>query len=127
MTWLVVQVAAGGALGAAGRFLTNVAFERTLGSDFPFATMVVNVGGSFVLGVVFVLLGGFSGDTGRFGPLLMTGFLGGYTTFSAYSLDSWLMFQSGRISEAIVYVLGSVLLSIAAVVAGIALTRSFQA
>ena len=122
----IVQVAIGGALGAVSRFLTSVAFERTVGSDFPYATMVVNVGGSFLLGVVFVMLGGLTGDTARFGPLIAIGFLGGFTTFSAYSLDAWVLFQSGRITEAMVYVFGSVILSLTAVVAGIVLARSLQ-
>lgn len=124
--WVVIQVAIGGALGAVSRFLVNFAFEHTMGSEFPYATMAVNVGGSFLLGIVFVLLGGISGETSRFAPLIMVGFLGGFTTFSTYSLDSWTLFQSGRITEAALYIFGSVFLSLAAIVAGIVLTRSLH-
>ena len=127
MIGLIIQVAIGGALGAVGRYLTSVAFERVVGTGFPYATMTVNVGGSFLLGVVFVLLGGLNDDTSRFGPLIMVGFLGGFTTFSTYSLDSWILFQNERVTEALLYVLGSVFLSLTAIVAGIALTRSLQA
>ena len=126
MIWIIIQVAVGGALGAVSRFLVNFAFDQTVGSEFPYATMAVNVGGSFLLGVVFVLLGGISGETSRFAPLIMVGFLGGFTTFSTYSLDSWTLFQSGRITEAALYIFGSAFLSLAAIVAGIVLTRSLH-
>ena len=123
MIWTILQVAIGGALGSVGRYLTGVGADRVLGFGFPYGTMVVNVGGSFVLGLLFVLLGGLSGDTSRYTALLLTGFLGGYTTFSAYSLDCWLLFQQGRIAEALLYAFGSAGLSIVACVAGIAIAR----
>ncbi|MDE0309251.1 MAG: fluoride efflux transporter CrcB [Acidiferrobacterales bacterium] len=123
MIFIIIQVAIGGAAGAVSRYLTSVAFERVVGTDFPYATMAVNVGGSFLLGVVFVLLGGLNGDAARLGPLIMVGFLGGFTTFSTYSLDGWILFQNGRITEALLYIFGSVFLSLTAIVAGIFLTR----
>ena len=123
MTWTILQVAIGGALGSVGRYLTGVGADRVLGIGFPYGTMAVNIGGSFVLGLLFVLLGGLSGDTSRYTALLLTGFLGGYTTFSAYSLECWLLFQQGRIAEALLYAFGSAGLSIVACVAGIAIAR----
>ena len=123
MIWTILQVAIGGALGSVGRYLTGVGADRVLGIGFPYGTMVVNIGGSFVLGLLFVLLGGLSGDTSRYTALLLTGFLGGYTTFSAYSMDCWLLFQQGRITEALLYAFGSAGLSIVACVAGIAIAR----
>ena len=95
MSWTIIQVAVGGALGAVGRYLTGVGLARAFGSSFPYGTLTVNVSGSFIVGVLFVLFGGLSGETGRYTALVMTGFLGGYTTFSAYSLDCWLLFQQG--------------------------------
>ena len=126
MSWTIIQVAVGGALGAVGRYLTGVGLARAFGSSFPYGTLTVNVSGSFIIGVLFVLFGGLSGETGRYTALVMTGFLGGYTTFSAYSLDCWLLFQQGRILEALLYAFGSAGLSIAACIAGIAVARISQ-
>ena len=126
MGWTIVQVAVGGAIGAVGRYLTGVGLARIFGSSFPYGTLTVNVSGSFIVGVLFVLFGGLSGETGRYTALVMTGFLGGYTTFSAYSLDCWLLFQQGRNLEAILYAFGSAGVSIAACIAGIVVARLSQ-
>ncbi len=126
MSWTILQVAAGGALGAVGRYLTGLAETRMLGGGFPYSTLLVNVSGSFVIGMLFVTFGGLSGETGRYTALVMTGFLGGYTTFSAYSLDCWLLLNQGRIAEALIYAFGSAGLSIAACVIGIAAARAIQ-
>ncbi len=121
-----LQVAAGGALGSVSRYLTRTGFDRLFSSEFPYATFAVNVGGSFAVGVIFVMLGGFSGESNRWAPLFLTGFLGGYTTFSAFSLDAWQLFHQGRVYESVLYVVGTVSLSLAAVLAGIAVTRYIQ-
>ena len=126
MLWIVIQIAIGGALGAVGRYFTGVAFARVLGTGFPYGTLTINVVGSLLVGILFVVLGGLNGETGRHAPFLITGFLGGFTTFSAYSLDSWILFQQGRVSEAVTYAVGSAILSILAVFAGIALARQFH-
>ncbi len=123
---VALQVAAGGALGSVSRYLTRAGFERLFASNFPYATLAVNVGGSFAVGVLFVLLGGFSGESNRWAPLFLTGFLGGYTTFSAFSLDAWQLFHQGRVYESVLYVAGTVSLSLVAALAGIAATRYFQ-
>lgn len=126
MGWTIIQVAVGGAIGAVSRYLTGVGFARIFGGSFPYGTLAVNVSGSFIVGVLFVLFGGLSGETGRYTALVMTGFLGGYTTFSAYSLDCWLLFQQGRNLEALLYAFGSAGLSIAACFVGIAVARVSQ-
>ena len=120
--WTVLQVAAGGALGAAGRHLTGIAAQRLLGSGFPFGTFTVNVLGSLLMGVAFVALGG-GAEQARIAPLVMTGFLGGYTTFSAYSLDVWQLIQGGRTDLALAYAVGSAVVSVAALFVGIAAAR----
>ena len=126
MLWTVFQIAIGGALGAVGRYFTSTTITRIVGSDFPYGTLTVNIGGSLVIGILFVQFGGLTGESNRYAPLVMTGFLGGYTTFSAFSLDYWLLFQQGRIFESLAYAIGSAVLSIAAVFVGIAVARCFQ-
>ena len=121
MIMTLPQVALGGALGASLRYLTNVAAMRTFGPGFPVATVLVNVLGSFLMGVLVVALAEKGGM--RFAPLLMTGVLGGFTTFSAFSLDAVTLYERGQIALAGGYVLGSVILSLAALVAGMAITR----
>jgi CrcB protein len=121
MIWTLAQVALGGAIGASARFLTYLAVMRGLGSGFPWGTLGVNVLGSFVMGVLVVWLS--ERDAMRLAPFLMTGILGGFTTFSAFSLDAVALWERGEPAQAAAYVGGSVLLSLAGLVAGMALTR----
>jgi CrcB protein len=117
------QVALGGAIGAALRYLTNVGALRLFGTGFPVATLVVNVAGSFLMGVLVVVLARKGGTD--LAPFLMTGILGGFTTFSAFSLDALTLWERGEALTAFTYVAASVLLSLAAIAAGLALARSF--
>ena len=121
----MVQVALGGAAGAVLRSLTGGLALRLIGPGFPWGTLAVNVLGSFVMGALVVTLAHLGGN--RFTPLLMTGLLGGFTTFSAFSLDALTLWERGEPALAGVYVLASVGLSLAAIVAGLALMRSFWA
>lgn len=116
------HVALGGAIGASGRYLTGVAALRLVGPGFPWATLVVNVLGSFLMGVVVVALAHLSAN--RFAPLLMTGMLGGFTTFSAFSLDAVTLWERGAQGQAVAYVCASVALSLTALVAGLLLARA---
>lgn len=117
----LMQVALGGAIGASARYLTGVAAIRLIGPGFPWATLVVNIVGSFLMGALIVVLAHQSGT--RWAPFLMTGLLGGFTTFSAFSLDAITLFERGQVLIAAAYVVASVLLSLAAIVAGLALAR----
>jgi CrcB protein len=119
------QVALGGAIGASARFLTNAAVMRWIGPGFPYGTMLVNVAGSFLMGVLVVVLAYKSGT--RFAPFLMTGVLGGFTTFSAFSLDALTLWERGQGALAGAYVIGSVVASIAALVAGVLTMRGVLA
>ncbi len=118
----LLQVALGGALGASGRYLTTTAVARLMGKSFPWGTMTVNVLGSFAMGVLVVMLAHLSGN--RFAPLLMTGVLGGFTTFSAFSLDAATLYERGQVGPAAAYILASVILSVLALFAGLWFARS---
>jgi len=125
MGFLIVFI--GGGIGAALRHGVNLLTPRLLGTAFPYATMFENVSGSLVMGLLAGYFAFKSGETAQSWRLfLTTGILGGYTTFSTYSLDSLLLYERGELGLAALYVLGSVLLSLGGVVAGITLVRSFS-
>ena len=124
MILTVLQVALGGALGASGRYLTGLAMTRLLGRGFPWGTLTVNILGSFAMGAIVVIL---ANTSNRFAPFLMTGVLGGFTTFSAFSLDFATLYERGDVAQAGFYVAASVAVSLAALFAGLLVTRSFFA
>jgi CrcB protein len=114
----------GGGIGAALRHGVNLGAARWLGTGFPFATLFVNVTGSFLMGAIAGYLA-FAGDVSQHWRLfLTTGVLGGYTTFSAFSLDAALLYERGEIGLAATYVAASVALSILGLFAGLWLARS---
>ncbi|MGO4914198.1 fluoride efflux transporter CrcB [Pseudogemmobacter sp. W21_MBD1_M6] len=125
MIQTLIQVALGGAIGASLRYITNMAALRVMGTAFPWGTLAVNVAGSFAMGVLFVVLS--AKDATRLSPLLLTGVLGGFTTFSAFSLDAIALIEKGRLATAGLYVAGSVGLSLFAIIVGIALARGIWA
>ncbi|MCR8550935.1 fluoride efflux transporter CrcB [Salipiger sp. P9] len=125
MILTLLQVALGGALGASARYLTGVGMTALMGKTFPWGTLTVNILGSFLMGVLVVTLANFSAT--RYAPLLMIGFLGGFTTFSSFSLDFATLYERGDIPLAIGYAAVSVLVSITALFAGLLLTRSLFA
>lgn len=113
----VLQVALGGAVGAVARHGVNIGAGRLLGPGFPVGTLAVNIAGSFLMGLLVVVL---AGRGNALAPLLMTGLLGGFTTFSAFSLDTVTLWQRGQGAMALAYVAASVGLSLAALLAGLA-------
>ncbi|MFT6683608.1 fluoride efflux transporter CrcB [Loktanella salsilacus] len=114
-------VALGGAIGATLRWLTGILTLRIMGQGFPWGTVSVNVLGSLLMGVVVVALAEKGGM--RAAPFLMTGLLGGFTTFSAFSLDAVALMERGQFNLAVAYVGGSVIIGLAALVFGMTLTR----
>jgi CrcB protein len=123
MGYLIVFL--GGGLGAALRHGVNIAVARMLGTAFPYGTLLINITGSFIMGLVAAYFA-FKGDASQHWRLfLTTGILGGYTTFSAFSLDAALLYERGEIGIAALYVIASVVLSIVGLFAGLALVRNF--
>jgi fluoride exporter len=113
----------GGGLGAMLRHLVNLTCARCLGTAFPWGTFIINITGSTVMGLIAGYLA-FKGEASQPWRLfVMTGILGGYTTFSAFSLDTALLYERGELGLAALYVVGSVGLSIAGLFAGLALVR----
>lgn len=115
----------GGALGAMLRHGVNVSATRLLGVGFPYGTIIVNIAGSFLMGLLIAWLarrmGGSSNELRLF---LATGFLGGFTTFSAFSLDAVVLYERGDIAQAGLYIAISVIVSVGALFAGLLLMRS---
>jgi len=96
-----------------------------MGTGFPWGTFIINITGSTVMGLIAGYLA-FKGTASQPWRLfLMTGILGGYTTFSAYSLDAAQLYERGELASAALYIVGSVVLSIAGLFAGLALVRQF--
>ena len=113
----------GGGLGAVARHGVNRAGLAVLGPGFPWWTLAVNVSGSFLIGLLAGLFGAWeSGHNLRL--FLITGVLGGYTTFSAFSLDTLTLWERGAFQQAGLYVLGSVILSLLAAAIGLMVTRA---
>ena len=124
MGFLIVFL--GGGLGAALRHGVNLLCARMLGTAFPYATVFENVSGSLAMGLIAGYFAFRSGGGHQHWQLfLTTGILGGYTTFSAFSLDAVMLYERGALGLAALYILGSVTLSIAGLMAGLALTRQF--
>ena len=122
MLYLIVFLGAG--IGGALRHGVNVGAVRLFGFGFPFGTLIVNVAGSFLIGLLagyFAFRPGIPQDIRLF---LTTGILGGFTTFSAFSLDSALLIERHAYALAAVYVAGSVAASLVALFLGLALFRT---
>jgi fluoride exporter len=120
----VLWVALGGAIGSAARYGVNVWSGRMLGADFPWHTFIVNVLGCFIMGAVVALMALKLNVGIEIRSFLTTGILGGFTTFSAFSLDFALLIERKSYGAAVVYSAGSVILSLIAVFAGLALVRT---
>ena len=123
----LLLVALGGAIGAGARHLVNVAMMRPVAATgFPVATLFVNIIGSFIMGLAAGYFA-FRGEGGmELRLFLMTGILGGFTTFSAFSLETVLLFEREQYGLATLYVGISVAGSVAGLVAGLALVRGLQ-
>ncbi len=119
----VLAIAAGGAVGAVMRHFVNTGIIAMTALSFPLGIMVVNVLGSFVMGLMTGIFAHFYDPSQAVKLFLTVGVLGGFTTFSAFSLDAVLLWERGEIWQSLAYVLCSVVFSVVALVAGLLLVR----
>ena len=121
---VLATIAVGGALGAVARHLVVGQVALWTGSGFPFGTLAVNVVGSFVMGMIVELSALVWSPSPELRAFLTVGFLGAFTTFSAFSLETVLLYERGELLLAAGYVLSSVVLSVGAFFAALALLRT---
>jgi CrcB protein len=119
----ILAVAIGGAIGSVTRYLVAIGVGRAFGTNFPWGTLIINITGSFLIGA-FTGLFALKWDLPQAMRIFLTvGICGGYTTFSTYSLDAFYLMERGELVAAGCYVVASVVLSIAALVAAMQLVR----
>lgn len=120
---LLFAIALGGAIGALGRHFVARSVTHALGLGFPYGTLTVNVVGGFAMGVIIALLALRLSLPPAWQAFLTVGLLGGFTTFSAFSLEVVLLIERGTLGLAGLYVAASVILSVAALFAGLSAVR----
>ncbi len=118
-------IAIGGALGAVSRYLAVALVTEWFGKSFPFGTMAVNITGSFLIGILYVLVVQKLHAMPEIKAILVVGFLGSFTTFSTFSLETFSLIERGDFSQAGLYVVSSLVLGILAVWGGITVAKIF--
>ncbi len=121
---MIFAVAAGGALGAVSRYLVVGRVGQFLGAGFPYGTLAVNIIGGLLMGVLVEASALKFNIGGEFRAFLMVGVLGGFTTFSSFLLEVVLLIERHQVAAAAAYVLSSVVLSVAALFAGLLVVRT---
>jgi CrcB protein len=119
-----VWLGLGAALGANGRYLVGRALTERFGTGFPYGTLVVNMSGSFLIGLLAVTLANRFVETPQLRLFLIVGVLGGYTTFSSFSHEAISLIEQERWAAAVGYIGSSVALSVAACAMGLVLGRT---
>ncbi|UVO55023.1 fluoride efflux transporter CrcB [Sphingomonas sp. SUN039] len=120
----LLAVMIGGALGAGARYLVGGAFLRALGPGFPWGTLAVNLAGGLLMGLLVGILARSSSGGEQARLLLGVGVLGGFTTFSAFGLETWLMIERGQMVVGFAYVAASVVGAVTLTGVGLLLARS---
>jgi CrcB protein len=121
---LMLAVALGGAIGSVARFLVGIGSTKLFGLAFPWGTLIINIVGSFLIGA-FAESFALRWDAPQAVRVFLTvGICGGFTTFSTFSLDTYVLIERGELWPAAAYIVGSVVLSIGALVAGLHLIRA---
>jgi CrcB protein len=119
----LLSVSLGGALGALARYFVATSVNQWGGSSFPWGTLLVNVAGSFLIGALYVLIVERAALPQELKMIVMTGFLGAFTTFSTFSLEAFGLYEQGQLLVALGYVAGSLILCLVAVTLGVTLAR----
>ncbi|KYK48599.1 camphor resistance protein CrcB [Bradyrhizobium liaoningense] len=120
----ILAVAAGGALGAVVRYLVALGSGRAFGTNFPWGTLIINVTGSFLIGIFAALFATRWNLPQTARMFLTVGICGGYTTFSTFSLDAWYLIERGQTVASAVYMIASVVLSVGALIAAMQFVRT---
>ncbi len=124
---MILAIAAGGALGSVARHLMAVRITDWLGSGFPWGIFVVNILGGLILGVLVEMMALRWSPSGEWRAFVIVGILGGFTTFSSFSLDVVLLVERGDHMLAALYIIGSVVLSVGALFGAMMLVRTVLA
>jgi CrcB protein len=120
----IIAVAVGGAVGSVARYLVGIGSGKLFGFSFPWGTLIINVTGSFLIGL-FIGLFAIRWDVSQAMRIFLTvGICGGYTTFSTFSLDAFYLMERGPAITAGAYMVGSVVLSVGALIAAMQLIRA---
>ena len=121
----VLAIAIGGALGALSRYWVVGMVSGLFSRAFPFGTLAVNIMGSFLIGLCYVIIVEKLSVAAEWHAVLMVGFIGAFTTFSTFSLETLVLIQEGRLPAAGLYIVSSVLVCLLAVMAGMWLAKQF--
>lgn len=125
VNWIfILAVALGGALGSVTRYLVGIGAGRLFGTDFPWGTLIINITGSFVIGLFASLFAMRWNLPQAVRIFLIVGFCGGYTTFSTFSLDSFYLIERGEFAATAAYMVASALLSLGALIGAMHLVRT---
>ncbi|GAK70905.1 putative fluoride ion transporter CrcB [Agrobacterium rubi TR3 = NBRC 13261] len=120
----IALVAIGGAIGSVARYLVGVLGTRLAGPNFPWGTITVNIVGAFLIGLMVEVVARRFDASAEMRVFIVTGVIGGFTTWSSFTLDAVVLFERGEMGLAALYLGGSLILSFAAIFAGLALGRS---
>jgi CrcB protein len=119
----ILLVASGGAIGSVARYLVGVLMTRAFGANFPYGTLTVNVAGGLLMGLFIGIMAQRVEGSMDLRLFVAVGIMGGFTTFSSFSLDVAVLWERGELFNALIYVLASVILSIGALFLGLWLAR----
>lgn len=122
---MILAIASGGAIGSVLRYLAGQGTLAAFGAGFPYGTLLVNVLGSFVMGAFVAGFAHIGNPSQEMRAFLTIGLLGGFTTFSSFSLDVITLYERGEMLPVFVYITASLVLSLAAIFTGMFLVRSF--